>query len=61
MDEHALSVVAQSAKVEAQILFNRTLTGWAMDLLALQQTGLDTPTYRPLTVDDSDYLLNKAA
>jgi hypothetical protein len=41
------------AEVEVRRMFQRTLGGWAMDLLALRRAGLDTPgrragTDRPL-------------
>ena len=31
---------------ESRDLFNRTLAGWASDVLKLQRDGLDTPRWR---------------
>lgn len=31
---------------EMRILFNRTLAGWASDVLSLQRDGLDMPCWR---------------
>jgi hypothetical protein len=34
------------AHIEAQSMFHRVVTGWAMDTLALRRSGLDRPSAR---------------
>jgi hypothetical protein len=34
------------AHIEAQSMFHRVVTGWAMDALALRRQGLDRPSAR---------------
>jgi hypothetical protein len=34
------------AHIEAQFMFQRVVTGWAMDALALRRAGLDRPSVR---------------
>lgn len=46
MDETVYSFEAERAVFEARAMFQRVLTGWAMDVLALRREGLDTPTVR---------------
>lgn len=46
MDDHTLSFEAERAAIEARLMFQRMLTGWAMDVLTLRKQGLDAPSLR---------------
>jgi hypothetical protein len=60
MEDHALSVDAELARLEAQQMFQKMLTGWAWDVLQLRRAGLDVPTHRQ-PHEDEDYSWRQAA
>lgn len=39
--------ISAEAERQARVMFERILTGWAMDVLALRRRGLDRPGSRP--------------
>ncbi len=45
------NIRSEQARQDAQAMFQRTLAGWAHDVLRLRQQGLDRPTAR--TADGS--------
>lgn len=60
MEDHALSVDAELARIEVQRMFQHMLTGWAWDVLNLRRAGLDVPTLRPAH-EDEDFSWRQAA
>ena len=43
------NIRAEQARQDAEAMFQRTLTGWAHDVLRLRAAGLDRPTAREAT------------
>ncbi len=54
MNDYTILFEPERALAEARGMFQRYLTGWAMDALYLRKHGLDTPTWRePLDEDEA--------
>lgn len=52
MDDVIFSLDGDQAHLEARRLFQKTLAGWAFDVLNLRKAGLDQPTFRLFEDDD---------
>jgi hypothetical protein len=52
MQDYVILFEPELAVAEARDMFQRYLTGWAMDALSLRKQGLDTPCWREALDDD---------
>lgn len=54
MHDYVILFEPERARADAQTMFHRYLTGWAMDALHLRKLGLDAPCWRERTdVDET--------
>ena len=54
MPEDTLRLYADQAALDARLMFQRMLAGWARDVLVLRLRGLDRPTYLGFDADPAN-------